>query len=85
MELKTVYEEKIAKTKLSRLFGTGDSKQIENIEKEHQNQMQAMKTFSDGISTECWLGQLAKIVLKTGKLGHSESLILDINREIRQI
>jgi len=53
VELKTVYEEKIAKTKLSRLFGTGDSKQIENIEKEHQNQMQAMKTFSDGISTEC--------------------------------
>ena len=70
---------------MSRLFGMGDSKQIENTEKELQNQMQATKTFSDGINMECWLDQLAKIVLKTGKLGHSESLILHINREIRQL
>jgi len=39
-------------TKMSRLFNMGDSKQIENIEKELQNQMQATKIFSDGISME---------------------------------
>ena len=37
---------------MSRLFNMGDSKQIENIEKELQNQMQATKIFSDGISME---------------------------------
>jgi len=51
--LKRDYEEYVTKTKMSRLFGMGDSKQIENTEKELQNQMQATKTFSDGINMEC--------------------------------
>ena len=83
--MKTDYEEYITKTEISRLFGVGDLKQLENIKKELQYQMQAMKTYSDGIGTECWLDRLANIVHKRGKLGHSESLIHDINREIRQL
>jgi RNA-binding protein YhbY len=70
---------------MSLLFNLGDSKLTEIIEKELQKQMQATKTFSDDISMECWLDQHAEIVFKVGKLGHSENLILDVNREIRQL
>jgi hypothetical protein len=42
--------------------------------------MQTGRNFSDDIHTEIGLDNCAKIVLKKGKLLHSQNLILDINR-----
>jgi hypothetical protein len=42
--------------------------------------MQATKIFSNDIHMECGLDKCSNIVLKKGKLDHSQNLILDIKR-----
>jgi hypothetical protein len=49
-------------------------------EEEIKKQMQRVRTCSDDIHMEYGLGNCAKIVLKKGKLVHSQNLILDFKR-----
>ena len=46
-------------------------------EEELQKYMQIVRTFTDNIHMEFGLDKCAKIVLKKGKLVHSQNLILD--------
>jgi len=47
--------------------------------------MQVVRTFSDDISMEFGLDKCTEIVLKRGKLVHSQNLILDFTRDIREL
>ena len=60
-------------------------KLIGKTEEEFQKQMPVVRTFSDVIHMEFGLEKCTKIVLRKGKLVHSQSLILDFNREIREL
>ena len=42
-------------------------------------------TFSDDIHLEFGLENCGKIAFKGGKLVHSQTLVMDINREIQEI
>jgi len=53
--------------------------------KELQKQLQTVKIFSDDVYMEFVRDKCAKTVRKKGKLVHSQNLLLDINREIRQL
>ena len=50
---------------------------IGNTEEELQKHMQVVRTFSVDIHKEFGIDKCAKIVLKTGKLVHSQNLIPD--------
>jgi len=47
--------------------------------------MQVVRTFSIDIHKEFGLDKCAETVLKTGKLVHSQNLILDFNSEIKEL
>ena len=57
---------------------------IRKTEEELQKLVKAVSNFSDDIHTEFGLDKCAKIVLKTGRLVHSQNLIFDFYREIQQ-
>ena len=52
---------------------------------ELQKQIQVVRTFSCDIHMEFGLDKCAKIGLKRGKLFQSHNLILDFNREIKEL
>jgi hypothetical protein len=83
-KLNTGYEEHTTKTKVSHLLHMDDLKLIGKTGEELQKQMQRVRTYSDDIHMEFRLDKCANIVLKKGKLVHSQNLILD-NREIQQL
>jgi len=56
-----------------------------NTEEERQKHTQVVRNFSVDIYKEFGLDKCAKIVFQTGKLVHSQNLILDFNREIQQL
>jgi hypothetical protein len=62
-----------------------DLKLIAKSEEEIQKQIQTVKTFSDDIHIEFGFEKCAKIAFKTGKLVHSQTLVIDINREIQDL
>jgi hypothetical protein len=62
-----------------------DLKLIAKSEEEFRKQIQTVKTFSDDIHIDFGLEKCAKITLKKGKLIHSQNLVIDINREIREL
>jgi hypothetical protein len=78
------YEERTTKTKISHLLYVDDLKLLGKSEEELQKQIQTVTTFSDDIHMEFGLDKCAKIVFKKGKLVHSQSLVVDINREIQE-
>ena len=47
--------------------------------------MQAVRNFRDDIHTEFDIDNCAKVVLKGGKLVHSQTLIFDLYRKIQQL
>ena len=47
--------------------------------------MQVVRTFSDDISMEFGLDKCTEIVLKRGKLVHSQNLIRDFDRDIQEL
>jgi len=47
--------------------------------------MQVVRIFSDAISMEFVLDKCTEIVLKGGKLVHSQNLIRDITRDIQEL
>jgi hypothetical protein len=59
-------------------------KLIGKTEEGTQKKVQIARTFSDDIHSEFGLDKKAKIVLKKGKLVHSQTVMLDINREIQE-
>jgi len=81
-KLNAVHEEHETKTKVSHLFYMDDLKLIEKTE-ELQTQMQALtcRSITDNVHMESGLEKRAKFVLKTGKLVHSQNLVLHFNRE----
>jgi hypothetical protein len=79
--LNTRYEENITKIKVAHLLYVDDLKLIGETEEEFQT----VKTLGDDINMEFGLEKCAKIVLKKGKLFHSQNLIFDINREIQEV
>jgi hypothetical protein len=62
-----------------------DLKLIAKSEEELKKQIQTVKTFSDYIHMDFGLDRCAKITFKRGKLTHSQNLVIDINREIREL
>jgi hypothetical protein len=84
-KLNTEYEEHITKTEVSHLLYMAALKMIGKTEEELQKQVQVVRNFSDDIHMEYGLHKCAKIVLKRGKLVHSQNLILDFNREIKEL
>jgi len=83
--LNTGYEEHTIKTKISHLLYMDDLKLIAKSEQELQKQIQTVKTFSDDINMEFGLEKYAKIMLKRGKLTHLQNLVIDTNREIKEL
>jgi hypothetical protein len=81
-KLNTGYEEHITNTEVSHLLYVDDLKVQVKTEEELQKQMQAVRTFSNDTHMEFELDQCATIILKKGKLVHSQNLILDTKREI---
>jgi hypothetical protein len=61
-----------------------DFKLIGKTEEGTQKKMQIARTLSDEIHSEFGLDKNAKIVLKKGKLVHSQTVMLDITREIQE-
>jgi len=84
-KLNTGYEEHTTKTEVSRLLYMVDLKLIGNTEEDLQKHMQVVRNFSTDIHKEFGLDKRAETVLKTGKLVHSQNLILDFNREIQEL
>jgi hypothetical protein len=82
--MNTGYEEHTTKTEVSHLLYMDDLKLIGNTEEEIQQYMQVVRTFSIDIHKKSGLNKCAETVLKTGKLVHSQNLILDFNREIKE-
>jgi hypothetical protein len=78
------YEEHTTKTKISHLLYMDDLKLIAKSQEELQKQIQIFKTFSDDIYMHFGLEKCAKITIKRGKLTHSQNLVIDINKEIRE-
>jgi len=62
-----------------------DLKLLAKSEEEIQKQIQAVKTFSDDIHMEFGLEKWARITFKRGKLTPSQNLVIDINREIKDL
>jgi uncharacterized protein YbjQ (UPF0145 family) len=62
-----------------------DLKHIANIEEKMQNQMQVVRTFSDDTLMEFGLHKCAKIELKNVTLIHTQNIIVDFNREIKEL
>jgi hypothetical protein len=83
--LNTGYEQHITKAKISHLLYMDDLKLTAKSEEELQKQVQTVKTFSDDIHMEFGLEKCAKITFKKGKLIHSQTLGIDINREIQEL
>jgi hypothetical protein len=79
-KLNTGYEEHTSKTKVSHLLYMDDLRLIRKTEEELQKELHVVRNFSDDIHMKFGLEKSAKIVLKRGKLVHSQNLILDINR-----
>jgi hypothetical protein len=85
-KLNTGYEEHTTKTKISHLLYMDDLKLIIAKSKEElQKQIQTVKTFSDDIHMDFGLDKCAKITFKRGKLTYSQNLVIDINREIKDL
>jgi hypothetical protein len=83
--LNTRYEEHTTKTRISHLLYVDDLKLLGKSEEELQKQIQTVTAFSDDIHMESGLDKCAKIVFKKGKLGYSQNLVVDINREIQEL
>jgi hypothetical protein len=83
--LNTGYEEHKTKTKIIHLPHMDDLKLLGTSDEELQKQIQTVTTFSDDIHMEFGLDKCAKIVLKKGKLFHSQNLVVDINSEIKEL
>jgi hypothetical protein len=83
--LNTGYEQHTTKTKLSHLLYMDDLKLIAKTEEELQKQIQTIGNFSGDIHMEFGLEKCAKIVFKSGKLVHSQNLVIDVNREIQEL
>ena len=47
--------------------------------------MEAVRTYRENIHKEFGLDKCAKAVIKRGKLDHSQNLILDFNRKIKEL
>ena len=62
-----------------------DFKLIAKSEEEFQKQIQIVKIFSDDINMEFGLEKCAKITFKRGKLTHLQNLVIDTNREIKEL
>jgi hypothetical protein len=62
-----------------------DLKLLGKSEEELKKQIQMVTTFSDGIHMEFGLDKCAKIVVKKGKLVHSQNLVVDMNREVQEL
>ena len=62
-----------------------DLKLIAKSEEELQKQIKTVKIFSDDINMEFGLKKCAKITFKTGKLTHSQNLVIDTNRELQEL
>jgi len=60
-------------------------KLIAKSEVQLQKQIQTVKNFSDDIHIEFGLNKCAKIAFKRGRLFHSQSLVIDNNREIQEL
>jgi hypothetical protein len=73
------------KTKISHLLSMNDLKLLGKSEEELQKQIETVTNFSDDIQMEFGLDKCAKIVFKKGKLVHSQNLLVDINREIKEL
>jgi hypothetical protein len=71
--------------KISHLLYTDDSKLTGTTEEELEKQMQAVRTFTENIHMEFGFDKCAKAVLKRAKLDHSQNLIHDFNREIKEL
>ena len=83
--LNTGYEEHTTKTKLSHLLYMDDLKLIAKSEEELQKQIQTIGNFSGDIHMEFGLEKYAKIAFKSGKLVHSQNLVIDVNRDIQEL
>ena len=57
---------------------------IAKSDEDLQKQIQTVKTFSGDIHMQFGFEKCAKIAFKTGKLVHSQNLVIDINREIQE-
>jgi hypothetical protein len=53
-------------------------------EEELRKQIQTVKTFSDDIHMDLGLEKCVKITFKKGRLIHSQNLVIDTNREIKE-
>jgi hypothetical protein len=82
-KLNTAYEEHTINTKIPHLLYMDNLKLIEKTEEELQKQKQVVRNFSEDIHMEFGLHRCTNIVMKRGKLVHSQNLILDFNREIQ--
>jgi hypothetical protein len=83
--LNTGYEAHTTKAKISHLLYVDDLKLLGKSEEEFQKQIRTITTFSHEIHMEFGLDKCAKIVLKKGKLVHLQNLVVDINREIKEL
>jgi hypothetical protein len=83
--LNTGYEEHTTETKISHLLYMDDLKLLGKSEEELQKQIQTVTTCSDDIHMEFGLDKCATVVFKKGKLVHSQTLVVDINREIQEL
>jgi hypothetical protein len=83
--LNTGYEEHTTKTKMCHLLYMDNLKLLGRSQEELQKQIQTVATFSDDICMEFGLDKCAKVVLKKGKLVHSQNLVVDISREIQEL
>ena len=62
-----------------------DLKLTAKSEEELQIQIQTIKIFSEYINMEFGLEKCAKFSFKRGNLVHAQNLVIDINREIREL
>jgi len=60
-------------------------KNTNNNNNNNRKQIQTVKIFSDDIHMEFGLEKCAKITFKKGKLIHSQNLVININREIKEL
>ena len=84
-KLNTGHKEHTTKSKVSDLLYMDDLKLIGKTEDELQKQVQIVRTFTYDIHKKFGLDKCAKTVLKRGKLVHSQNLILDFNRELKEL
>jgi hypothetical protein len=84
-KLNTGYKEHTTYIKISHLLYTDNLKLIGKTQEELLKQVQVVRTFSDDIHMEFGFHSCAKIVLKRGKLVHSQNLILNFKREKQEL